>query len=86
MIINSRNFGHVRSPVHGLLQSKGDAAILMMSDFQDPIELIPQYISEWEKGYDVVLAQKNSSEENFIKHFLKNLFTNLPKEYLIHLY
>ena len=69
VIINSRNFGHVRSPVHGLLQSKGDAAILMMSDFQDPIELIPQYISEWEKGYDVVLAQKNSSEENFIKHF-----------------
>ena len=79
VIINSRNFGHVRSPVHGLLQSKGDAAILMMSDFQDPIELIPQYISEWEKGYDVVLAQKNSSEENFIKHFLKNLFYKFAK-------
>ena len=79
VIINSRNFGHVRSPVHGLLQSKGDAAILMMSDFQDPIELIPQYISEWEKGYDVVLAQKNSSDENFIKHFLKNLFYKFAK-------
>ena len=79
VIINSRNFGHVRSPVHGLMQSKGDAAILMMSDFQDPIELIPKYISEWEKGYDVVLAQKNSSDENFIKHFLKNLFYKFAK-------
>lgn len=80
VIINSRNFGHVRSPVHGLLQSKGSAAILMMSDFQDPIELIPKYISEWEKGFEVVLGQKNSSDENFIKHFLKSLFYKFAKK------
>ena len=79
VIINSRNFGHVRSPVHGLFQAKGDAAILMMSDFQDPVDLIPKYISEWEKGYDVVLGQKNSSDENFIKHFIKNLFYKFAK-------
>lgn len=80
VIINSRNFGHVRSPVHGLFQAKGDAAILMMSDFQDPVDLIPKYISEWEKGYDVVLGQKNSSDENFIKHFIKNLFYKFAKK------
>ena len=80
LIINSRNFGHVRSPVHGLFQSKGDAAILMMADFQDPIELIPKYIAEWEKGFEVVLGQKNSSDENFIKHFLKSLFYKLAKK------
>ncbi len=80
LIINSRNFGHVRSPVHGLFQSKGDAAILMMADFQDPIELIPKYIAEWEKGFEVVLGQKNSSDENFIKHFLKSLFYKFAKK------
>ena len=79
VIINSRNFGHVRSPVYGLFQSKGEAAILMMSDFQDPIALIPKYIEEWEKGYDVVLGQKNSSDENFVKHFVKKLFYKFAK-------
>ena len=42
VIINSRNFGHIRSPIHGLLQANGDAVILMSADFQDPIDLIPK--------------------------------------------
>ena len=74
VILNSRNFGHLKSPVHGLLQSSGDAVILMSSDFQDPPEMIHKYISEWEKGFEVVLGQKDTSEENFIKHFLKKIF------------
>ena len=71
VIINSRNFGHIKSPVHGMCQANGDAIILMMSDFQDPIDLIPKYIESWDKGHKVVMAQKDSSDENFIIHSVK---------------
>ncbi len=84
VIINSRNFGHIRSPIHGLLQSSGDAVILMSADFQDPVELIPKYIEEWEKGYPVVMGQKLTSEESKFKHFIKKLyykFINLISEF-----
>ena len=77
IIINSRNFGHVKSPIYGLMQASGDASILMSSDLQDPPELIPKYISEWEKGFDVVLGQKETSDENFINHFVKKFFYKL---------
>jgi glycosyltransferase involved in cell wall biosynthesis len=72
VIINSRNFGHIKSPVHGLLQAKGDAIILMSSDFQDPINLIEKFITEWKNGYAVVMAQKDTTDENYKKHFVKN--------------
>lgn len=74
VIVNSRNFGHIRSPIHGLLQASGDAVILMSADFQDPIDLIPKYISEWEKGHLVVMGQKKTSEESSIKHYIKKLY------------
>jgi len=74
VIINSRNFGHIRSPIYGLLQASGDAMILMSSDFQDPIELISKYIEEWEKGHLVVMGQKTTSDENKLKHNFKKLF------------
>ena len=74
VIVNSRNFGHIRSPVHGMFQATGEAVILMMSDFQDPIDLIPKYITEWENGNKVVMAQKNTSDENFILHYFKKIF------------
>ena len=69
VILNSRNFGHLKSPVYGLLQSSGDAVILMSSDFQDPPEMISKYISEWEKGFEVVLGQKI-----LLKKILLNIF------------
>ena len=74
IIVNSRNFGHIKSPIYGLTQCKGDACILLAADFQDPVELIPEYIKEWKNGYDIVLAQKESSDENFIMHNLKKIF------------
>ncbi len=74
VIINSRNFGHIKSPVHGLLQSSGDASILMSADFQDPPEMISKYVDEWEQGHEVILAQKDTSEESFVKHFIKKIF------------
>ena len=71
VIVNEKNYGHIRSPVHAIFQASGDAVILMMSDFQDPVSLIKDYIREWENGSEVVMAQKNTSDENFLKHFFK---------------
>ena len=79
VIINSRNFGHIKSPVYGLLQTKGEAVILMSADFQDPPDLIFKYIEEWEKGHEVVLGQKDTSDENFFKHFFKSVFYKFIK-------
>ncbi len=64
IIVNSRNFGHVRSPVHGLFQATGDAVISVVADLQDPPEMIPEFIKKWEEGADIVLAIKRQSEEN----------------------
>ena len=50
LIINARNYGHIRSPFYGLIQAKGDAAILIACDLQDPPELILEFINKWEKG------------------------------------
>jgi len=77
VIINSKNYGHIKSPFHGLLQATGDACILMASDFQDPVELIPKYIEDWKKGNKIVLGEKISSDENKIKFSLRKLFYNL---------
>ena len=65
LIVNERNYGHVRSPLHGFLQVEGDAVIGMASDLQDPPELIPAFIRQWEAGYKVVGAVKPASRENF---------------------
>ena len=72
VIINTRNFGCIRSPFYGLLQTKGDASIFLNADFQDPPELIPDYIQSWEKGYRITLAQKTKTNDSFIMKFLKN--------------
>ena len=76
IIINAKNYGHIRSPFYALLQTNSDATILMASDFQDPIDLIPKYIEEWKKGKKIVLAEKTSSKENKIKYFIRTLFYN----------
>ena len=74
VIINSKNFGHIRSPFYGLLQTTGDATILMASDFQDPPELIKDYIKLWKEGNKIVLAQKNKSKENIGIFYLRKIF------------
>jgi glycosyltransferase involved in cell wall biosynthesis len=73
-IFNSRNFGHVRSPYYGILQSSGDAAILFASDFQDPIELIPLLIKKWQLGSQAVFLKRKSSKENLILESIKIIF------------
>lgn len=64
LIFNLRNFGHIRSPFHALMQARGDAVIYLASDLQDPPEKIAEFIPLWEKGYKIVAAIKNESEES----------------------
>ena len=77
VIINNRNFGHIRSPFYGLLQAKGDAVIFFNSDFQDPPELITEYIKSWEKGHRITLGQKTKTNEFFIIKYLKRFYYRL---------
>jgi polyisoprenyl-phosphate glycosyltransferase len=74
VIINSRNFGHMRSPVYGMLQAKGDAVLSIVSDLQDPPEMIPEFIREWENGHEVVLAIKKDSEEHGLMFKVRELY------------
>ena len=74
IIVNTRNFGHIRSPYWGMMQTKGDATIGLASDLQDPPELIPQFLHEWELGWKVVLAVKPRSKTNFFVHKLRRLY------------
>src|SRR4051812_1637850 len=71
VILNARNFGHIRSPYYALLQAEGDAALAMASDLQDPPELIPQFLAKWEEGYNAVVGVKNKSEETALFFFLR---------------
>lgn len=64
LIVNARNFGHVRSPFHAFLQAQGDAVIGLVADLQDPPALIPEMVAKWEEGYSMVLCIKKSSREN----------------------
>src|SRR5574344_1422353 len=74
VVLNSRNFGHIRSPYYAIINAKGDAVIYLASDLQDPPELIEQFIQKWENGYKIVLAQKQNSKETFLLKFLRKLF------------
>ncbi len=74
VIMNSRNFGHIRSPFHGLLQATGDAVMLLVADLQDPPELIPQFVKEWERGYKIVAGCKTTSEESKIFFAIRKLY------------
>lgn len=74
VIVNARNFGHIRSPYYGILQCERDAVIYMASDLQDPPALIPQFISKWEEGYKVVLAQKKQSKESWLFFAVRRLY------------
>lgn len=74
VIVNTRNFGHIRSGYHALLQAKGEAVIGMASDLQDPPEMIPQFVRKWEEGFKVVLAQKVNTEETFLFSFIRKSY------------
>jgi glycosyltransferase involved in cell wall biosynthesis len=74
VIVNARNFGHIRSPYYGLLQARGAAAILIASDLQDPPEMLPDFISKWESGFKTVLAVKPESDESRLMFLVRKLY------------
>ena len=79
-IFNARNFGQFNSPYYGMLQVTGDCVIEMVADFQDPVELIPQYVHEWEKGYKIVIGIKTSSQENRVMYWLRSCYYRMIKK------
>jgi len=80
VIINTRNFGHIRSPYYGLLQCTGDAAFSVVADFQDPPELIPQFLERWEEGYKLVLGVKTKAMESALMYALRTFYYNAVRK------
>lgn len=80
-IFNAKNFGQFNSPYYGMLQTTGDCTIGMCCDFQDPIELIPQYLAAWEEGYKIVIGIKTSSKENPIMYHLRGIYYRIIKKF-----
>jgi glycosyltransferase involved in cell wall biosynthesis len=76
IIANSRNFGHIRSPYHALLQASGDAVILLVADLQDPPKMIIDFLAKWEEGFKVVLGVKTESEESFLMFSIRKMYYN----------
>jgi glycosyltransferase involved in cell wall biosynthesis len=77
IIVNARNFGHIRSPYYALLQASGDAVISVVADLQDPPELIPEFVKKWEEGYKIAIGVKANSEESPIFFAVRKMYYNL---------
>jgi len=80
VILNTRNFGHIRSPYHAILQASGDAIIGMASDLQDPPERIPDFIRKWEEGYKVVIGVKKKSEDSGPFSLMRSLYYRILRK------
>ena len=76
IIVNIRNFGHIRSPYYGILQANGDAVILIVADLQDPPYLITKFLEKWEDGFKIVIGTKYKSKENQLLFFIRKIFYN----------
>lgn len=79
-IFNAKNFGQFNSPYYGLQQTTGDCTILMCADFQDPVNMISDFVNEWEKGYKIVIGIKNKSKENKLMYFLRSIYYKTIKK------
>ena len=80
-IFNAKNFGQFNSPFYGMLQTTGDCTITMVCDFQDPLDLIPKYLKEWEDGYKIVVGVKTKSKENPLIYHLRSLYYKFVKKF-----
>lgn len=78
-IFNVTNFGQFNSPFYGMCQTTGDCTISMCCDFQDPVEMIPRFVEEWEKGYKIVSGIKTASKENGFIYFLRTMYYRVIK-------
>ena len=79
-IFNAKNFGQFNSPYYGMLQTTGDCTVLLACDFQDPVEMIPKFVKEWENGNKIVIGIKKSSKESRIMYGLRTLYYKTVKK------
>jgi polyisoprenyl-phosphate glycosyltransferase len=77
LIVNARNFGHVRSPFHALLQSRGEAVISLCSDLQEPPELIPEFLELWRRGHKVVAGIKEGTRDSRLMWIMRSSYYRL---------
>jgi glycosyltransferase involved in cell wall biosynthesis len=80
-IFNAKNFGQFNSPFHAMLQAKCDCLISMCCDFQDPVEMLPVFVKEWEQGHKIVCAIKSQSKENKILYTLRSAYYKMIKKF-----
>ena len=80
-IFNAQNFGQFNSPYYGLISTSGDCTISVVADFQDPVEMIPKFVKEWENGYKIVIGVKKKSQESKLVYFLRSLYYKLIKKF-----
>jgi glycosyltransferase involved in cell wall biosynthesis len=79
IIVNTRNFGHIRSPFHALLLTQGDASAFLAADLQEPPELLAAMIKKWQEGFKIVTAIKTNSDESRIMFFIRSQYYKLVK-------
>ena len=79
-IFNSKNFGQFNSPYYGILNTSGNCTVTICADFQDPVELIPVFVREWEKGYKIVIGRKTKSQENKLVYFLRGCYYKIIRK------
>lgn len=79
-IFNAKNFGQFNSPVYAMMQTSGDCTITMCADFQDPVELIPEFVAAWEEGYKIVIGKKTRSKEGKVMYFLRGCYYKLIRK------
>jgi len=81
IIVNARNFGHIRSPYYALLQTVGDAAMFLAADLQEPPSRIGDFIKKWEEGFKIVIGVKTKSRENLIMFAIRKLYYDILKKF-----
>ena len=79
-IFNAKNFGFTRSTYYGLSQAQGDCAILLFADMQDPPEVIPRFVEQWEQGYKIVVGVKIKSRENPLMYACRKAYYSVIKQ------
>lgn len=79
-IFNAKNFGQARSPVYGMKQAYGDCVVRMCADFQDPVEMIPKFVREWEQGNKIVIGVKNASQERKGMYRIRGLYYKMIRK------
>jgi len=79
VIINSRNFGHIRSPYYGMFQARGDAVIPFVADLQEPLQLIAEFLEKWEAGCKIVMGVKIRSSESPLMFGIRKFYYRLVK-------